>query len=161
MTTYFPTSTALYTERVDVGQAEHAWSARNNLRDCNFCVHPDGFNYDHYGRVAHPHTLDKRQGGQCNNYDNINNVAAFIQRENNLERPWLNPVIRRTPYDTLGKGRGFQTAEAGCCGDGAWPMHPGALVAAEQQCCDIPEPRIPKRKKCFPGSSLYSVQYRG
>lgn len=163
MTTYFPTGGSLYTARIDVGSAPNAWSERNNLRSCDFCINPSGYNLDQYGRNASPYTLNMIQGGTCGNLDSVNNVSSFLERENNLERPWLNPVFLQTPYDTMGVGRSFQTASAGCGGEGAWYRNPGALQAAPQQCNDVPAPRVqPFQRACnsLPASA-YRVQYHG
>lgn len=161
MTAYFPTGDSLYTARIDVGSASNAWSERYNLRSCDFCIDPNAYTLDQYGRMASPYSLDKRQGGTCGNLDAINNVTSYITRENNLERPWLNPVFLQTPYDTMGVGRTFQTATAGCGGEGAWYRNPGSLGASKQSCNDAPAPRMQQNGACRTLGSIYRNQYNG
>lgn len=162
MTSVIPTSKALYTARIDIGSAPRAYSDRFNLPGCDLCIDPDAYNRDQYGRMADPFTL-KRDQQSCNNIDSIYNVQNFLIRENNLERPFLNPPLvgRYQPYDTMGVGRNFQGPRAGCGADGAWwqinmPKNPAG-------CNDRPAPMdYYTSGQCNTAlGSLYRLQYNG
>jgi hypothetical protein len=118
---YVPSKKALYTTRIDTGNAPKAFSERTNLKDNDHCINPWEYQRDQYGRNADPYSL-KRDQGTCNNFDPNYSLQAILVRENNNDRPYIDfDQGARHMYDTMGLGRDLQGPESGV-GDrsGGW-----------------------------------------
>lgn len=114
---------------IDPGMAERFGFERWSITTQDSCVNPNTLTFDAYQRQAHPYSLTRTQGGSCSAYDPATNLQAWINRENSVDRPYIEAdLTSRRRYDTMGAGRDMQASQSG------W--YRVNMQKDTRQCCD-------------------------
>lgn len=128
-------SRALLQVRIDPQAAIRFASSRYDIPNnpC-YCVNPNNYNYDQYGRaVDGRNTLFRRQVGNCSAIDPFQGVDAILAREAFQIRPsfYRAPISTFGGYDTQNIGRGGSFKYGGACSGSGTSLDGGYSMAAE------------------------------